>query len=212
MTPDQVKASIVPKSDQLNADDLLTGPMTVTVKAVKRGNAEQPIDVLLEECKPYRPCKTMRRVLIAAWSDDPKNWIGQTMTLFNDPAVKWAGVAIGGIRISHLSGIDNDREFMLTVTRGQKSAFLVRRLEGSPLNEADHLYIDDSKGEIAIAETMEALKVVGVAIAGKSKAIQDVLRPIYVSRSEALKSSVACERCYQADGHEDGCPNSTVGD
>jgi hypothetical protein len=62
---------------------LLTGPITVTVKGVRRGNKEQPINIDLVETegRAFRPCKTMRRVLIAAWGDDAKKWVGQRMTL-----------------------------------------------------------------------------------------------------------------------------------
>jgi hypothetical protein len=58
--------TIVPKSDQLNADDLITGPITVTVEAVKRSpSPEQPIDIYITGHRPFRPCKSMRRVLIS---------------------------------------------------------------------------------------------------------------------------------------------------
>ncbi len=76
-TPDEVRASIVPKSDQLNADDLLLGSITVTITKVRKGDREQPIVVEIEGHQPYKPCKTMRRILIASFSDDPKRWVGQ---------------------------------------------------------------------------------------------------------------------------------------
>jgi hypothetical protein len=40
---------IVPKSDQINADDLISGPMTVTIKDVQiTGGTEQPVSIALE--------------------------------------------------------------------------------------------------------------------------------------------------------------------
>jgi len=42
------------------------------------------------------------------------------MTLFNDPAVMWAGVAVGGVRISHLSDIQGVVNISLAATRGKK--------------------------------------------------------------------------------------------
>lgn len=129
MTPEELRASIVPKSDQLNSDSLLAGPITVTIEAVKAGDKEQPVAIGIgKEHQPYKPCKSMRRVLIAAWGDKGADWIGKSMTLFCDPNVSWGGVKVGGIRISHLSHIDNDRVFMLTTTRGKKGEFLVKRL------------------------------------------------------------------------------------
>ena len=44
-----LKDTIVPKSDQLNADDLLTGPIVVTVQKVSRGDTkEQPVIIHID--------------------------------------------------------------------------------------------------------------------------------------------------------------------
>ena len=60
-----VGMTIAPKSDQLNADDLINGPMTITITAVKArpGSSEQPIQISFDGDggKPYLPCKSMRR-------------------------------------------------------------------------------------------------------------------------------------------------------
>lgn len=125
-TSEQVRKSIEPKSDQLNADDLLTGPLTVTITGVKEGDTQQPIVVEIEGHRPYKPCKSMRRVLIAVYGDTPANWIGQRLTLFNDPDVLYAGVKHGGIRISHMSGIDKPTSFLLTARRGVKTESIIQ--------------------------------------------------------------------------------------
>ena len=39
--------SIVPRSDQANAEDFLSGPRTFTIEKVVAGTAEQPVDVHL---------------------------------------------------------------------------------------------------------------------------------------------------------------------
>jgi hypothetical protein len=61
--------SIAPKSDQLNADDLISGPVTVTIREVAKGSPELPVDVHLVEFpgRAYRPSKRMRRVMVMAW-------------------------------------------------------------------------------------------------------------------------------------------------
>ena len=130
MTPEELRASIVPKSDQLNADSLLAGPITVQIESVKAGDSkEQPVSIGIgKEHQPYKPCKSMRRVLIAAWGDQGKEWVGKSMTLYCDPEVSFGGVKVGGIRISHLSHMESDREFMLTRAKGKKSGFSVRKL------------------------------------------------------------------------------------
>jgi len=121
--------TIKPKSDQLNADDLLTGPITVTIKGIRRGNNEQPVIIEIDGHMPYKPCKSMRRVLVTAWGDNGLKWVGRSMTLFCDPTVKFGGVALGGIRISHLSNIQHTMNMMLTTSRAKKSEFIVNPLQ-----------------------------------------------------------------------------------
>lgn len=186
-TPEEVRASIVAKSDQLNADDLVAGPVNVTIAGVRKGDREQPIHIDLTEFpgKSYRPCKTMRRVLIATFSDDPKQWIGQRMTLYCDPEVMWAGVKVGGVRISHLTGLTHPRTFMLTQARGKKSEVTIQPL-GTTTDE-DKAAVASAMEKIHAASTVEALKKFGTSLKGKSKLVQDAVRPIYAARLEKLK-------------------------
>lgn len=128
---ENLRDTITPKSDQLNADDLVSTTMIVKVTAVKRGSsAEQPVSIEYENMngRPYKPCKSMRRVLLASWGDDGREWVGRKMQLFCDPEVKFGGVKIGGIRISHLSDIENDLEILLATARGKRSQYNVKKL------------------------------------------------------------------------------------
>jgi hypothetical protein len=70
----------------------------------------------------------MRKVLIFAWGEDGNLWAGRSMTLFNDLSVKWAGVAVGGIRISHMTHIEREISLQLTATRGKKEPFIIKML------------------------------------------------------------------------------------
>ena len=126
-----LKDTIIAKSNQTNADDLLSGPRTITVTAVKRSSSpDQPVDIHYEgdDGKPYKPCKTMRKVLIFAWGENGADWVGRSMTLFNDPEVKFGGVKVGGIRISHLSDIERDIAISLTATKGKKAPVTIKKL------------------------------------------------------------------------------------
>jgi len=125
-----LRDTIVPKSNQLNSEQLLYGPLTITVTSVARGSDDQPITIHYrgENGRPYLPCKSMRKVLIFAWGEDGNQWIGRSMTLFNDLAVKWAGVAVGGIRISHMTHIEREISLQLTATRGKKEPFIIKML------------------------------------------------------------------------------------
>lgn len=121
---------IVPKSDQINADDLIAGPMTITIRDVQiRGGQEQPVSIYFEGSeKAFRPCKSMSRVLVQGWGPDAKVYVGRSLTLYRDPTVKWAGMEVGGIRISHMSHIDGVKQMMLTATKGSRKPHKVMPL------------------------------------------------------------------------------------
>jgi hypothetical protein len=109
MTSD-MSSTIIAKSDQINASDLLGNPRTVTVKEVRiKAGDDQPVTILIEgDAKAFRPCKGVRRLLVRVWGPDASKYIGQSMTLFCDPKVTWAGKEEGGIRVSHMTGIDEE--------------------------------------------------------------------------------------------------------
>lgn len=124
-------AVIQPKSDQQNADDFLAGPRSITITAVTlTPGSEQPCAVSFagDNGKPWKPCKSMARVLVLVWGPDSKNYVGKSLVLYRDPDVKWGGMAVGGIRISHMSDMKSNAPLMLTVTRGKKAPYTVKPL------------------------------------------------------------------------------------
>ena len=129
-----LRDTIAPKSDQINYDDLTGGPVTVRVVKMAMGSAEQPVIVNIanaetgEPMRDFKPCKTVRRVLVKAWGDKGRDWIGKRMTLCGDPTVKYGGVEVGGIRVSHVSGIAAPLKMMLTATRGRKVETVIQPL------------------------------------------------------------------------------------
>lgn len=126
-----LRKTIIPKSDQLNADDLIAGPRTIKIIDVKEGDSEQqPVSIYFDgdDNKPYKPCLSMRRLLVQVWGHEGKSYIGKSMTLFLDPSVKWAGVEVGGIRISHVSDITEPTDVLLTVSKGKRRPYTVQPL------------------------------------------------------------------------------------
>lgn len=134
MIPLDITDTLAPKSDQLDAVDLLGGPRTFTIAEVTKGNDEQPVQVRLAEFpRVWRPGKSMRRVLAACWGPQAEAWTGRRVTLYCDPAVKFGGEAVGGTRISHLSHIDKAAKIPLLVTKGRSAIFTVQPLvEAAP--------------------------------------------------------------------------------
>ena len=150
-----ISDTIIPRSDQLNFDDVAVTPITATVTEVKRGNAEQPVEIHLAETpgRPFKPSKSMRRVLVAAWGKDAQQYVGRRLTLFGDPHVKWAGQEVGGIRISHLSHLSQPLRVALTVTRGKREPYLVQPLPDAP-TDAPALTDD----QILTCQSVDALR------------------------------------------------------
>lgn len=159
MTEDvDLGATIAPKSDQLNADDLIAGPRTITVTRVRgTGADDQPIAISFEgdRGKPYKPGKSMRRVLVQVWGRDGTQYVGRSMTIFRDPDVKFGKDTVGGIRISHMTHIDRDTTFPLTASRGSRKQYTVRPLQGQQRAEVT---IDDARDALNSAPDLDALK------------------------------------------------------
>lgn len=145
------------KSDQLNADDLVGGPITVQITDVSRGDAEQPVVVRISggHC-PWKPCKSMLRLLANAWGLDTREWHGRWLTLYRDPTVMWAGQPVGGVRVKAMSHLDDPQvTIRLAVTRGKKALFSVDRLDapketGTPTAKLKELMQENGISEAAI--------------------------------------------------------------
>lgn len=120
-------STIIPKSDQTNYDDLISGPITITITSVSKGSAEQPVSIHYEGAtgRPYKPSKSMRRVLVTIWGKDATDYVGRKLTLYGDPTVRFGADVVGGIKISHASHIDSAVTMALTKSRGKKEQFRV---------------------------------------------------------------------------------------
>lgn len=178
-----VSKTIAAKSDQLNADDMIGGPLTVRIRDVRAGSTvEQPITIDVDGWpQPYKPCKTMRRVLVAAWGGDSAAYIGRSMTLYRDPTVQWGGEAVGGIRISAMSDIPHRLEIPLAVTRKSKRKFVIEVLTDAVATWAE---------TIDAADSLEALTAIGQQMRAAKLAAGDAdrLRVVYQAKSAALKT------------------------
>ena len=126
--------TIAPKSDQQNADDYMLGPRTVSIVGVKvfdPKTTQQPVHLELAEFpgRPYKPNKSMRRVLSKAWGTKSAEYVGRAMTLYRNPDITYGNKTLGGIEISHLSHIDKPVTLPLTVRTNGKKDFTVHPLK-----------------------------------------------------------------------------------
>ena len=130
-----MKITAEPRSDQINADDLLGSPRVFTIAGVREGTAEQKYDVLLEgEKRVWRPPLTVLRLLMEAWGDEADVWKGRQVELYRDASVKFGPDDVGGIRVSRMSHLPGDKAFTarVTIKRGRRAPVTVDPLPDSP--------------------------------------------------------------------------------
>jgi hypothetical protein len=177
MTLDMRK-TVAPKSDQVNADDLIGRTMTIKItKVTGNDSPDQPVSIYFEGDggKPYKPCKSMRRVMIHVWGHEAQNYVGRSMTLYCDTGVKFGGLEVGGIRISHMSHIDKAQTMALTASKANKKPFTVKPLAVAAEPKADEEYPKlKVAGDAAAAAGVESYKnwIAGLDAAQKGKVKQ----------------------------------------
>jgi hypothetical protein len=180
-------ATIVPKSDQINADDLIGQSLTITVNEVKfSGGQEQPVSMYFDGSgKAFRPCKSMCRVLVAIWGPDAKEYVGRSMTLYRDPTVKWGGMEVGGIRISHMTHMEAPVTMALTATKGARKPYTVRPLVAEVKKlPIDELTFEGAELSLRTSKTLDELEQ-----AWRKKAIaphREALKPVLAERKAEL--------------------------
>jgi hypothetical protein len=124
--------TIEAKTDHLASDDLIGGSKTIKITKVSLVSGDRPtvIDYVGGEGKSYLPCKSMRRVMASVWGLNGADYVGQSMVLYRDNSVRFGGQEVGGIRISHMSGINESVKLSLSVSRGKKKLFQVKPMNG----------------------------------------------------------------------------------
>lgn len=116
------------KSDQMNAVDLVGGPVAYRITGIKMtGAPDQPVSISVDgHRQPWKPSKTFRRVLLLLWPEtSPDEWVGRDVVLWCDPEIKWAGEKVGGIAISHASHISERKVFALAESKSKRKTIIV---------------------------------------------------------------------------------------
>lgn len=149
---------IKPKSDQLNADDLVSGPITIRIREVRVNQSakEQPVAIFFDgdNGKPWKPCKTMARALTQLWGTcDSQQFVGRSVTLYNDPNVTWGSVKVGGIRIRAVSHIPEPVEIAVSQSKGKRALMRVGTIDA----EVRQMPPADDQYEKYAAQTIAAI-------------------------------------------------------
>lgn len=163
--------TILAKSDRLNAEDLISSTITITVSQVTRyvnnGDNAFYLNYHNDNGRPFYPCKTMRKVIMAGWGEDGSVYIGRSMVLFCDPTAKWSGKEVGGVRISHLSHIEKRLILNLSETRGKKKQHTINILQENFYPDEvfnknfDAMADSISSGKMTVAQVITRLSAKG---------------------------------------------------
>ncbi len=162
--------ALAPKSDQLDAVDLLgSPPLVFTITGVNEGSAEQPVQIGLAEFpRVWRPSKGMLRVLAHCWGKVTAEWVGRQVELYCDPDVMFGPDRVGGVRISRLSHIDKRTSVPMIIKRGKGGSWNVDPLPDAPAPNPNVARIAELRAEWKSADDDRK-----AAIEAEVKSLQD---------------------------------------
>jgi hypothetical protein len=198
-----LREAAAPRSDQLNSDDLIAGSIIIKIRKVNVVGGGQDIKAHIfyegDNDKPWKPCKSMIRVLIDQWGDNENgtDYLGRSVQLFRDPSTAFKGMTVGGIRISHLSHIERDTTVLLTVKRGQKIDYPVKVLRVAETEKLRTMLEPETlelwTAEIANAKTMADLQATNARIKTNNydEAGLTALRAFYNDAQERIRTDVS---------------------
>lgn len=161
--------ALAPNSDQLDAIELVT-PRTFTIAAGSRlamRDGKTVAEIAFEGFpRVWRPSKGMLDVLARCWGADAKQWVGRSVTLYNDPDVMFGKDRVGGVRVSHLSHIDGVQTVNIRASgRGRSpKPWKVQPLPDAAPVAPQQPSITPFLDAIDTAATMDALKAAWIAI------------------------------------------------
>jgi hypothetical protein len=185
-----------PKSDQLNADDLIAGPMIIKIRkvVVNKDQPQQKVSIYFDgdDNKPYKPCLSMIRVLLSAWGRDGDLYVGRRLKLFQDKSVKWAGEAIGGIRISEMSDIAEPLRIALTLSKGKKTLTTIKPIAdaGEVKNQITEEMYNTFLQKMEEASDVKALSAIAkeIKLLNLDEYGAKILRDLYAANIERINA------------------------
>jgi len=128
--------ALAPRSDQLNADDLIVGNKVITItKVLVNLQSEQQkvvVHYVDDNGKPWKPSKSMGRVLAEILGGDFSKWEGEQIELFKNKEITFGKDKCGGIQIAAMSAAKNPIKTMITTKRGVKSKITILPLLTAP--------------------------------------------------------------------------------
>lgn len=180
------------ESDTIVAADLATGPKTILItNVIVISKDKKGIEIHYEgmDGKPYRPCKSMLRVLCELWeTKNGEDFIGRGITLYREPNCLFKGEVTPGIRICAMSHIPKAVTVLVPEKRGKANKYEIAPLTPWPpvaaapedrlsatlknIAKASEEGLTDAEGKLGDAErdgrlTSDQVKQIKTAIAAR---------------------------------------------
>lgn len=197
LTYEDLEKAIAPKSDQLNSVDLVSGDITVEILNITHFPGDKQryhFDIEGYPGRPWKPCKTMLRLLFHIWSKEakrkvsPSEWIGRSVGLYCDDTVQYGGKKDPGIRVNGLSHISKPYTLEVAITRGKYKTVTINPITTPALTAEEAKYVEVVSAELAAVSTLEELRGHGEMLKSRSKSEQNALRPVYAKVKRELES------------------------
>lgn len=199
------------KSDQLSADDLIGIEKMLTVTRVTGADGDQPVSIHYEgdKGKPFKPCKTMRRVLLAVWGRNAADYVGRSMTVYRDDKVTFGGLEVGGIRIRAMSHIDKETVVVVMKTKGKKAGIKIVPLKVGQQKDAQREWATDFAAKCNAAADIDALE----SLIAKQQKWIDILSDERPELHAECQHAIDMKRgSFDADAHREGRTDEQHGD
>lgn len=172
-----ITEALAPKSDQLDAVELVA-PRTFTIDTGSRLGKRDGWTVaeirLVGFDRVWRPSKGMLDVLAKCWGTDAREWVGRSVTLYNDTSVMFGKENTGGIRISHLSHIDGVKKVSIRASgAGRKKPWTVQPIAAAEPAPDYTAAVNDATTEDELRALWNQAKEAGHMNASLDAAIKD---------------------------------------
>jgi len=157
-----LQQALAPKSDQLNADDLIAANKIIVISGVNINlGSEQKIIINYQgdNGKPWKPSKGMGRVLTELLGGDPDKWVGETVELFRNKEIRFGKEKCGGIQIAGMSAVRNVTTLLITTAKGKKSSITIQPIAAAGSQQQHRVQAPASQPEQPNAKRECAVKL-----------------------------------------------------
>jgi hypothetical protein len=97
-------------------------------------------------------------LLVRVWGPDANKYIGQSLTIYCDPTVTWAGKPEGGIRVSHMTGLDEEIVEYMRTSREKTKPYKILPLATAPAastTDAAEKWTNTYIGKLQASKTLD---------------------------------------------------------